>query len=55
VAVAAGRELHVGIAVAFAVTAAVGVIALVLARRLPPGTVSSPPPVTDQVPASAPD
>jgi MFS family permease len=55
VAVAAGKELHVGIAVAFAVTAAVGVIALALIRRLPPGTVSSPPPVTEQVAASAPD
>jgi MFS family permease len=55
VAVAAGKELHVGIAVAFAVTAAVGVIAVVLTRRLPPGTVSSPPPVTEQVAASAPD
>src|SRR5215471_6892965 len=55
VAVAAGKQLHVGIAVAFAVTAVVGVIALVLTRRLPPGTVSSPPPVTEQVGASAPD
>jgi len=55
VAVAAGRELRLGIAAAFAVTAAMGVIALVLTRRLPPGTTSSPPPVTDRVPASAPD
>jgi len=42
-------------AAAFAVTAAVGLIALVFTRRLPPGTTSSPPPVTEQVPASAPD
>jgi MFS family permease len=55
VAVAAGRELHLGVVAAFAITAAVGVIALVLTRRLPPGTTSSPPPVTEQVAASAPD
>jgi len=55
VAAAAGRELHLGVAAAFAITAAVGVIALVLTRRLPPGTTSSPPPVTEQVAASAPD
>jgi MFS family permease len=55
VAVAAGGELRLGVAAAFAVTAAMGVIAMVLARRLPPGTTSSPPPVTEQVPASASD
>src|SRR5690349_20016150 len=55
VAIAAGRELRLGVAAAFAVTAAMGVIALVLTRRLPPGTTSSLPPVTEQVPASAPD
>jgi predicted MFS family arabinose efflux permease len=55
VAAAAGGELRLGVAAAFAVTAAMGVIAMVLARRLPPGTTSSPPAVTEQVPASAPD
>jgi len=55
VAVAAGGELRLGIAAAFAVTAAMGVVALVLTRRLPPGTTASPPPVAEQVTASAPD
>ncbi len=56
VAIGAGKDLHLGITAAFAIAAAVGVVALVaVARRLPPGTSSSPPPVTEQVPASAPD
>jgi hypothetical protein len=42
----------VGITAAFAITAAVGLVALAFARRLPPGT-SSAPPVTDQVPVRA--
>jgi predicted MFS family arabinose efflux permease len=55
VAAAAGGDLRLGLAAAFAITAAVGVLALVVTRRLPPGTSSSPPPVTEHVPASAPD
>jgi hypothetical protein len=54
VAAGAGRNLHQGLTAAFAVTAAVAVVALVLTRRLPAGT-SSAPPVADPVPASAPD
>jgi hypothetical protein len=50
VAAAAGGDLRLGITAAFAITAAVGLVALAFARRLPPGT-SSAPPVTDQVPA----
>jgi hypothetical protein len=52
VAAAAGGDLRLGITAAFAITAAVGLVALAFARRLPPGT-SSAPPVTDQVPARA--
>jgi MFS family permease len=52
VAAAAGGDLRLGITEAFAITAAVGLVALAFARRLPPGT-SSAPPVTDQVPARA--
>jgi MFS family permease len=54
VAASAGRNLHQGLTAAFAITAAVAVVALVLTRRLPAGTTSAPP-VTDPVPASAPD
>jgi MFS family permease len=54
VAAGAGRNLHQGLTAAFAVTAAVAVVALVLTRRLPAGTTSAPP-VADPVPASAPD
>jgi MFS family permease len=54
VAAGAGRNLHQGLTAAFAVTAAVAVVALVLTRRLPAGTTSSPP-VADPKPASAPD
>jgi MFS family permease len=55
VAIGAGRELHLGIAAAFGFAAAMGVTALVFTGRLPPGTNSSPPPVTEQVPAATPD
>jgi MFS family permease len=54
VAAGAGSDLRLGITAAFAIAAAVGVLALVVTRRLPPGP-SSAPPVTDQVPATAPD
>jgi MFS family permease len=55
VAAGAGGDLRLGITAAFAIAAAVAVLAMVVTRRLPPGTSSSPPPVTDQVPATAPD
>jgi MFS family permease len=55
VAAWAGRQLHMGVTVAFAIAAAMGVVALVVSRRLPPGTSTSPPPVAEQVPASAGD
>jgi MFS family permease len=51
VAAGAGGDLRLGITAAFAITAAVGVIALFVTRQLPPGTNSSPPPVAEQVPA----
>src|SRR5690349_6064009 len=52
VAAAAGGDLRPGITAAFAITAAVGLVALAFVRRLPAGT-SSVPPVTAQVPARA--
>jgi len=56
VAVGAGKDLHLGLTAAFVITGAVGIAGLVLVtRRLPPGTSSSPPPVAEQVPAAAPD
>jgi MFS family permease len=54
VAAGAGGNLRLGITAAFAAAAAVGVVALALSRRLPPGTTSSPPPVTQRVPAPVP-
>ena len=55
VAAAAGSDLRLGITAAFAAAAAVGVVALAVTRRLSAGTSSAPPPVTEQVPARAPD
>jgi MFS family permease len=43
VAAVAGSDLRVGITAAFAITAAVGLVALVLAQRLPPGTLAATP------------
>jgi predicted MFS family arabinose efflux permease len=43
VAAAAGSDLRIGITAAFAITAAVGLVAVVLARRLPPGTLAAKP------------
>jgi hypothetical protein len=54
VAAAAGHDLRVGLAAAFAISAAVGLVALVFTGRLPAGT-SSASPVTDQLPARTPD
>src|SRR5215475_11422671 len=44
VAAGAGGKLALGIAAAFAAAAAVGMVALVITRRLPPGSTASPPP-----------
>ena len=55
VAAGAGRNLPLGIMAAFAVSAAVGVVALVVTRRLPAGTTtSSPPPVPQREPTQVP-
>ena len=50
VAAGAGRDLRLGLLAAFAAAAAVGLLAFVLARRLPPGPTSAAP-VTDHAPA----
>jgi hypothetical protein len=55
VAAAAGTNLQLGITAAFAAAAAVAVLALAFTGRLPKGTSSAPPPVTEQVPARTPD
>ena len=56
-AVAAGADgnLALGIAAAFAAAGAVGVVALMITRRLPPGTTASPPPAAQPVPVRVPD
>ncbi len=54
VAAGAGRNLPLGITAAFAVSAAVGVVALMVTRRLPAGTTSSPPPVPQREPTQVP-
>jgi len=49
VTAAAGRDLRLGIAVAFGIAAVVGLAALAVTRRLPSGPSSAaPPPVTEQ-------
>src|SRR5215469_8257489 len=53
VAAGAGGNLALGIAAAFAAAGAVGVVALMITRRLPPGTTASPPPAA--VPVRVPD
>jgi MFS family permease len=54
VAAAAGRDLRLGIAVAFGIAAAVGLVALAVTRRLPSGpTSASPPPLTERAPERA--
>jgi MFS family permease len=54
VAAAAGHNLRLGIAVAFGIAAAVGLVALAVTRRLPAGpTSASPPPVTERTPERA--
>ena len=54
VAAGAGRNLPLGIAAAFAASAAVGVVALMVTRRLPAGTTSSPPPLPQRAPTQVP-
>jgi MFS family permease len=54
VAAGAGRNLPLGIAAAFAASAAVGVVALMVTRRLPAGTTSSPSPVPQREPTQVP-
>jgi MFS family permease len=54
VAAGAGRDLPLGITAAFAASAAVGVVALAVTRRLPAGTTSSPPPVPQRAPTQVP-
>ena len=54
VAAGAGRNLPLGIAAAFAASAAVGVVALMVTRRLPTGTTSSPPPLPQRAPTQVP-
>jgi hypothetical protein len=44
VAAAAGGDLRLGVAAAFAIPAAVGLLALAFTRRLPAGTTSAPEP-----------
>jgi MFS family permease len=49
VAAAAGHDLRLGIAVAFGIAAAVGLVALAVTRRLPSGPSSAaPPPIAEQ-------
>jgi MFS family permease len=55
VAAAAGSDLRLGITAAFGAAAAVALVALAFTRRLPAGTSSAPPAVTEKVPARAPD
>jgi MFS family permease len=55
VAATADSDLRLGITVAFAVAAAVALVALALTRRLPAGTSSASPSVTQRVAARAPD
>ena len=47
VAATAGHDLRLGVTVAFAVTATVGLIALAVTRRLPAGPTSAPTPVAE--------
>ena len=54
VTAAAGHDLRLGITVAFAVAAAVGLTALTITRRLPSGPTSAPPPVIEPEPTRAP-
>jgi MFS family permease len=54
VAATAGGDLRLGVTAAFAAAAAAGIVALLVTRRLPGGTGSSPPRAVEPVPAPAP-
>ncbi|MGH3288613.1 MAG: MFS transporter, partial [Streptosporangiaceae bacterium] len=53
VAAAAGRDLRLGIVAAFCAAAAVGLVGLVVTRRLPSGPSSAPPPPAQTDPAQS--
>jgi hypothetical protein len=54
VAAATGRSLHLGVLAAFAIAAAVGIVALVLTRRLPAGPGTSRPAAAEPLPSERP-
>jgi MFS family permease len=55
VAAETGRDLRAGLAAAFIIAAAMGLVLLAVTRRLPAGPVSAPPPAPEPVSAQAPD
>jgi MFS family permease len=55
VAAATGRDLPDGLAAAFIIAAAMGLVLLAVTRRLPAGPVSAPPPAPESASAQAPD
>ncbi len=55
VAAKTGRDLQAGLAAAFIIAAAMGLVLLAVTRRLPAGPVSAPPPAPESASAQAPD
>jgi MFS family permease len=55
VAAETGRDLRAGVAAAFIIAAAMGLVLLAVSRRLPAGPVSAPPPAPEPASAQAPD
>jgi MFS family permease len=55
VAAETGRDLRAGVAAAFIIAAAMGLVLLAVTRRLPAGPVSAPPPAPEPASAQAPD
>lgn len=55
VAAETGRDLRAGLAAAFIIAAAMGLVLLAVTRRLPAGPVSAPPPAPEPASAQAPD
>jgi MFS family permease len=55
VAAETGRDLRAGVAAAFIIAAAMGLVLLAVTRRLPAGPVSAPPPGPEPASAQAPD
>jgi MFS family permease len=55
VAAETGRDLRAGVAAAFIIAAAMGLVLLAVTRRLPAGPVSAPPPPPEPASAQAPD